>query len=167
MDTSKPWENEPNQRAWIDEETGLRCMILRTPLTGTLCGYVRLPRGHKFTRRGNYSSRRSRRYSQYGDGLMRLSVHGGITFHGRPRRLTGGNVRGTWIGFDCAHYMDYMPNLDFILPPFIGRLSGNGDMAKHSKAINGTYRTFDYVTKEVEHLARQVRASDKHKARKK
>lgn len=41
-----PWLTEPDRMVWVDEATGLDCMILRAPVTGALCGYVGVPPGH-------------------------------------------------------------------------------------------------------------------------
>jgi len=32
------WENEPNRKHFVDEATGLDCLIVRSP-TNALCGY--------------------------------------------------------------------------------------------------------------------------------
>jgi hypothetical protein len=41
-----PWHHEPDKRQWQDPETGLFCLIVRTPLSGGLCGYVAVPPEH-------------------------------------------------------------------------------------------------------------------------
>lgn len=40
-----PWLNEPDKVQWVDEETGLDCLIVRGP-SGVLCGYVGVPPEH-------------------------------------------------------------------------------------------------------------------------
>lgn len=40
------WDNEPDKKQWLDEETGLPCLIVRGCITGALCGYVGVPKGH-------------------------------------------------------------------------------------------------------------------------
>lgn len=42
-----PWRYEPDKVTWVDESTGLDCMIIRNPL-GTLCGYVGVPPSHPY-----------------------------------------------------------------------------------------------------------------------
>lgn len=42
-----PWKSEPDKVQWIDDKTGLYCMIIRGPV-GALCGYVGVPEGHPF-----------------------------------------------------------------------------------------------------------------------
>ena len=41
-----PWNEEPDEVFWIDEETGYGCLALRRQVTGW-CGYVGIPRDHK------------------------------------------------------------------------------------------------------------------------
>lgn len=44
-----PWMNEPDKCWWIDEETGYWCMIVRNgEVTGALCGYVGVPKNHRY-----------------------------------------------------------------------------------------------------------------------
>jgi hypothetical protein len=41
------WQEEPDYQHWIDEETGLDCLIVRNS-GGALCGYVGIPQSHPF-----------------------------------------------------------------------------------------------------------------------
>jgi hypothetical protein len=41
-----PWIEEPDKVQWIDQPTGLDCLIVRSLTTGGLCGYVGVPEGH-------------------------------------------------------------------------------------------------------------------------
>jgi len=66
-----------------------------------------------------------------------LDAHGGITFTG-PFEPRG----HWWVGFDCGHYMDLLPGMLAL---------GVGDTRR-----NKTYRTFEWVKREVERLALQV-----------
>jgi hypothetical protein len=34
------WNNEPDKVQWQDEETGLPCLVVRSPMGGNWCGYV-------------------------------------------------------------------------------------------------------------------------------
>ncbi len=61
------WKTEPDKAQWIDEATGLDCLIVRGPL-GSLCGYVGVAPGHPYHGKS------------YGDDGCELSAHGGITF---------------------------------------------------------------------------------------
>lgn len=42
-----PWVSEPDKVQWLDEASGLPCLIVRGPM-GALCGYVGVPEGHPF-----------------------------------------------------------------------------------------------------------------------
>lgn len=41
-----PWQSEPDRKEWVDQATGLHCIIHRAPVTGALCGYVGIPTSH-------------------------------------------------------------------------------------------------------------------------
>lgn len=129
-----PWENEPDKRQWLDPATGLPCLIVRGPV-GALCGYVGVPRSHPAYEK------------DYDD--VDVDVHGGLTFaskcsHGSEERGVchkvddGDDDDVWWLGFDCAHYGDLRPSYE--IP--------GGDRE---------YRSIEYVTREVEGLALQLR----------
>lgn len=124
--SDRPWENEPDEAKWLDLKTGLLCMIRRGPL-GNLCGYVRVPKKNPL-----YKARRAEK----------LRVHGGITYQGRLRYREGYKSQGWFVGFDCAHYMDLVPQI----------LEFSELYAKK----NLTYRDFQYVRAECETLAVQI-----------
>jgi hypothetical protein len=66
-----------------------------------------------------------------------LEVHGGVTSH---QTWTNDHDEAfERIGFDTSHYLDYLPGLDHIFG-----------------AAEGTYRTFEYVFKELVDLKIQV-----------
>ncbi len=141
------WKNEPDKCQWIDEKTGLDCLIVRGP-TGALCGYVGVPKSHRF-------------YGKSYNDLVTLEVHGGLTFSNKCQRPgSSRNVTASrgichtgdmankivwWLGFDCAHAGDVTPGYQHNLPPQL-RLSWPGD----------TYKNIDYVKREVESLAKQL-----------
>lgn len=41
-----PWQSEPDKLQWKDEATGLACLIVRSDVSGSLCGYVGVPSTH-------------------------------------------------------------------------------------------------------------------------
>lgn len=45
-DSHGPWEHEQDEYEWIDEDTSLKCVVLRHPQMGHLSYYVVLPDGH-------------------------------------------------------------------------------------------------------------------------
>lgn len=116
--TDKPWLAEPNELHWINND-GQECLILRHNLMNHLCGYVRADKLIDY----NPSD------------LIEIVVHGGVTFSG-----TLPNYEGWWIGFDCAHHNDFIPN--------------------NSQYNSGIYRNIEYVKNEVECMAYQL---SKHK----
>lgn len=145
----KPWETEPNSKKWIDRETGLTCLIQRAPQMKHLCGYVRIPTDSGLCRRlARYSKIPSVRigrktYFKFATGhrsLRQISIHGGVTWAGRKH-----GQRGFWIGFDCAHYFD-------LVPEFL-RMG----IKASSFANNTTYRNFEYVESCCEVLAKQLK----------
>jgi len=124
-----PWNDEPDKANWIDEETGLDCMIIRNVDMGNLCGYVGVPLDSKLSG------------IDYND--IEINVHGGLTY---SERCSGNicheaEIEVFWFGFDCAHFMDLSPGLK--------------SKILISKAI---YRDFNYVKSEVESLAKQLKA---------
>lgn len=140
-----PWNDEPDKAQWIDEATDLDCLIMRSAMSGALCGYVGVPPGHPWHGK------------DYGD--LPVDVHGSLTFasfcqegaedgpgichvpeSGRPANVW-------WLEFGCAQAFDLMPAMEAMLPA--------------SLRIGGVYRDFAYVQAEVAALAAQVhRAAD-------
>lgn len=128
------WDTEPDKAQWIDEKTGLDCLIVRGP-TGALCGYVGVPESNTLFEK-DYDT-------------VDVDVHGGLTFSDRCRPVdeasTGichtGEVANKivwWLGFDCAHAGDLMPKYDRVFTDY------------------DFYRNFGYVKSQVTSLASQV-----------
>ena len=134
------WQDEPDKVVWVDDDTGLDCMIVRNR-SGALCGYVGVPEGHPWHGK-DYDS-----IEPYPD------VHGGLTFaapcaegkteneyaichnpQGRPDNVW-------WLGFDCAHAWDVCPAHNRY-----GDLRGPEDV----------YRDLGYVKRQVASLAAQA-----------
>lgn len=131
----RPWESEPNEADWIDEPTKYKCRIVRNEHTGTLCGYVGIPRGHKM-----YGVKYQELEKQYS-----IPVHGGLTYSGQ---LGGGGVFDGWyFGFDTAHSEDFSPKLVVHMLRW-AKTEGASHHYRHEK-----YRTWDYVKAEVNMLA--------------
>lgn len=141
---SGPWDDEPDKRQWQDPATGFPCLIVRAEGTGALCGYVGVPKGHRWHRK------------DYSD--VDASVHGGVTYTAACDR---DEVRGIchkvepgepddmwWVGFDCAHYMDVSPAMDAAL----GTLPMLAPRKRES-----VYRDWAYVESEVRNLALQAK----------
>lgn len=119
-DLDGPWDEEADVVHFSSH--GFDCQILRHPYFGHLCGYVGLPRTHPFA-------------CDY-EGVPDIEVHGGLTFAGE-RSETKKNLY--WLGFDCSHFFDLTPGMDWMLGETHRRI----------------YRTIAYVTAECEKLAAQ------------
>jgi len=141
------WNDEPDKAHWVDEVSDLDCMINRGPL-GALCGYVGVPPGHPLYEKDYYDAD--------------VEVHGGLTYAAfcqeetlDPGRgvchvpLPGREEKVWWLGFDCGHSHDLVPGM-------ISAFQKIGIEDMPWPLNEGTYKTFDYVKAEVEHLARQL-----------
>lgn len=107
------WQTEPDKVQWVDEATGLDCVIVRNG-SGSLCGYVGVPSSHPLYKK------------EYNDeGFPDLDVHGGVTYTSGHRIPADGDYSDyvsfepyegfdpdLWIiGFDCSHAGDLSPGL--------------------------------------------------------
>jgi len=145
-----PWDDEPDKIQWIDDATGLDCLIVRNPM-GALCGYVGVPPEHPLYEVGYDAA-----YQLAAERGVSLQVHGGLTFADRCE--PGEPIEGIchlgehgatenpwWLGFDMAHAGDLSPGMAWIeqnvlrLPPIPGR-----------------YRDVSYAKGECTDLARQL-----------
>lgn len=131
----RPWLDEPNLKRW--SYGGLDLVVVRNALYGNLCGFVKLPKGHR-----DYGKDWSELYRLY-------RVHGGLDFSGRciyhlptVRYLEPVGENIWWIGFSCNGGSD-------IVPREIYRTAFN-----YRKLPS--YKDFVYVSAEAERLADQV-----------
>jgi hypothetical protein len=149
--TPGAWHSEPDKAQWIDEATGLDCLIVRNH-SGSLCGYVGVTEGHPLF---------AMPYNDY-ENMADFDVHGGLTFSGfcSPSNdeskgichvpAPGRPDHVWWLGFDCGHNGDIAPGFDAhireIMPFEKSSFSEPTDV----------YRTFTYVVDQVQGLARQL-----------
>lgn len=120
-------QKEPNYETF--EYKGFKCVIKRMMyLGGQLNGYVRIPEGHKYYSKG------------YDD--IPVECHGGLTFAGE---LIDGDT-DYYIGFDTAHYQDYMPFLQMALGKAFTPPQDDGDR----------YRDITYVRNECKRIVDQL-----------
>lgn len=147
------WSDEPEKAYWIDEATGLDCLIVRGP-SGALCGYAGVPPGHPWhgiDYQGcvEASCDNEERWNCPHRPDGQIEVHGGLTFAdkcaeggglichepqpGRPADVW-------WFGFDCAHSGDLCPAY------------------RREHALYESYRGIEYVASEVRRLAAQLAA---------
>jgi len=134
---------EPSHgRFWT--RSGLRGVILRHPSMLHLCGYVRVPKNHRF-------------YGKKNSWNVNYEVHGGVTFLGRFPMVSKGlpstlqlMKHHWWIGFDCGHLGDLQPGMAALLSQAGAALPGFMD------ANNSIYREWGYVREQCELLAAQI-----------
>jgi len=143
------WDDEPDKVQWIDEETGLDCLIVRGP-SGSLCGYVGVPESHPDYEKGYDQVEVRNRLPSSDEDDKWLEVHGGLTFSDKCRPVEDeskgichtGNVANKvvwWFGFDCAHLGDISPSYESNMVDY-----------------NSSYKGIGYVKREVSNLAFQI-----------
>lgn len=141
-----PWQAEPDRYEFSHQ--GFPCLAVRSDFTGAWCGYVAVPPGHPAY---------ERRYEQ-----VDVTAHGGLTYsdhcqgHICHEPEPGQSDKVWWLGFDCAHCDDVQPALRASLRI----LSGIPNPLPW-----GTYRTLEYVKKEIYELADQLAAMEKTNGR--
>lgn len=139
-----PWDGEPDKAVWVDEATGLDCMVRRGPV-GSLCGYAGVALDHPL-------------HGEDCDALD-MDVNGGLTYAAgcqdsdEPSAICHTPQPGRpddvwWFGFDCAHAYDFSP----VVAMTMQGLGIETTMGNH-------YWTFGEVIREVERLARQLHAA--------
>lgn len=146
------WTDEEDFMFWIDNYSGLPCMIIRNQSLGNLCGYVGVNKSHPF-------------YGQsydYVEKQTNNTAHGGLTFANRfklqrfMRLLTAEMdskdihkiINYWWLGFDCAHAGDLIPGM----PEEFAKISARQD----------TYKDFPFVIDECTALAAELSVFTKH-----
>ena len=122
------WSGEPDRVDWVDEASGLWCHMRRGP-SGAWCGYVEVGMAHRW-------------YGRHYDDIV-ASVHGGLTYSGESFDDLG----GWWLGFDCAHYGDFVPGYD-------------GKMRELKLDGGAIYRELAWVREECVHLAQQAKEAE-------
>lgn len=143
MTTEKAWLNEPNRLEF--KHLGYDCLINRNPY-GALCGYVAVPPGHPW---------HSKTYNDLGEADIWPNVHGGLTYSEKcqgpicHKPKPGEEDDVWWLGFDCAHFDDLIP--EYFKEPY---LSMDLDLLR-----GRIYRDIEYVKKEVKKLAKQIKAA--------
>lgn len=131
-----PWQTEPDREEWR-HESGLPLLVVRGP-HGAWCGYVGVPPGHPWHGREPFD--------------LGVEVHGGLNYAGvcslnvchHPQPGEPADV--WWLGFDCSHAFDMMPEMEALLRKISDWFGGFG----------GHYWTLDEVREEVLRLAQQV-----------
>lgn len=159
---SGPWDDEPDRIEWVDEETGLPCLMKRNH-AGTWCGYAAVNPGHPLHGIGYEDLVFS------DDPSADIEVHGGLTYSGFCEGeichvpAPGEPDDVFWYGFDCNHIYDVSPA---ILAPERRAMTAIADsmMAamvgeRSSHPTDMGYRDVAYVREQVTSLARQLAAA--------
>lgn len=142
-----PWQDEVDKVQWTDKDTGLPCLAVRNH-HGAWCGYVGVDESHPWFERD---------YSQ-----VDVDVHGSLTYAGHcmegPEAHSichvpepGQPDHVWWFGFDCGHYMDRMPGMEARL---------RESEFPYSWEEFASYKTLEYVQKEVKLLALQLKGAE-------
>ena len=100
---------------------------------GYRCGYVKVEPGHPW--HGKQEE-------------IDCSVHGGLTFASPDKPCSkGGEDKGWWVGFDCAHHLDHPdPTLPGVDP----------EVCRIMSSMNGVVRSTEYVIDECRGLCEQA-----------
>lgn len=164
------WHNEPDKRQWIDEATGLPCLIVRHRYSGHLCGYVGVSPEHPLHGK-SYDHRVKADVGEIAihgeapaflpilcnawgeqDGTVSLdalfTVHGGLTF-------AGGSHHGDDPSVGVCHQPgEGEPDNVWW---FGFDCAHSGDLTEvYSGQRRGVYRTVEYVASECAELAKQL-----------
>jgi hypothetical protein len=140
-----PWENEPDKVQYYDSEFDFTCLIVRNHMGG-LCGYVGIPEGHPL-------------YGKDYGSFPSIEVHGGITYSDFCQKsghichipFPGEPDNVWWVGFDCSHAWDLVPQMQMIFKEH-GRTFGKFSLL----GAENSYKDIDYVKNEIKDLCRQL-----------
>tara|TARA_R110000822_G_C14954809_1_gene455432 strand:- start:21 stop:494 length:474 start_codon:yes stop_codon:yes gene_type:complete len=130
----RPWENEPDHAEWVQEPSGYKCRIVRNEHTGTLCGYVGIPKEHRFWGIGYDPD------SELSD--ISDNVHGGITYSQQ------GDDGWWYFGFDTSHLDDFAPTM---IEQAIARHESNSRFYDCMK-----YKTWEFVDDQIYWLGKRL-----------
>ena len=125
-----PWQDEPDRIEW--REGGYPCLMARVAYSGAWCGYVAVPPGHPWHGKDR--------------GDVDMEIHGEFTYAGPCRGHVchvpkdGESDDVWWLGFDCAHFGDFVPSA-FFVSPF---------------SLTESYKDLYYVRRECQSLAEQL-----------
>ena len=137
----RPWENEPDHAEWVQEPSGYKCRISRMEGSGALCGYVGIPKEHRFW---------GVIYDEGNEELDAIAddVHGGFTY-------TEEGKDGWWyFGFDTTHINDFAPKLVELLIEF-----GRKDLP-FTDCMN--YKTWEFVEEQIYWLGKRLWSYDQY-----
>lgn len=144
-----PWRDELDKIQYVDEDTGLPCLIKRNQM-GALCGYVGVANTHPLYK------------VDYSDAWEKVDVHGELTYsdlceegdeaHSICHIPAPGEPDDVWwFGFDCGHSFD-------LAPAYESRMKDAMPGWEENKWRDQAYRTVEYVKRENAKLAAQLHA---------
>ena len=141
----RPWEDEPDHAEWVQEPSGYKCRIKRNEITGTLCGYVGIPRDHRFWGE-TYNGNNEELYAIEDD------VHGGLTYSSIGKD-------GWWyFGFDTNHADDFAPKMIEHLIAVRGTVTDH----KFNYWDSVNYKTWEFVENEIHWLGKRLWQYDQY-----
>ena len=126
------WDREPDHLEF--ESHGLRALVLRNPTFGHLNGYLAIPNTHVLW--------------GIDDVLAEISSHKGWSYASACHPHTNEEDGYWWIGFDCAHGGDFLPNE----PDYLKVLQ----LKPSPRPRRKVYRNLSYVRGVLEEAAFQV-----------
>jgi hypothetical protein len=134
----RPWEDEPDHAEWVQYISGYKCRIKRNEVTGTLCGYVGIPKEHRFWGVGYDGDRELEDIAD--------NVHGGLTYSEQ------GDDGWWYFGFDTAHSDDFAPKIVEVL------LKSNYSLEERGFRFHDCmeYRTWEFVEDQVFWLGKRL-----------
>lgn len=167
-----PWDDEVDKMQWLDEKTGLPCLIVRGPLA-SLCGYVGVGRDHpwygvEYSQSCTRCEGKGKTWCDHSPD-SNIGVHGGLTFSGFCRTEEGDHgichvvepgeeAVVWWFGFDTAHAGDLIPGMIATLTEVHKKLQLEDPAHWRDYERSETYKDIEYVKAEVARLAEQLKA---------
>jgi hypothetical protein len=160
-----PWQNEPDKVFWVDEDTKLDCLAIRSTATGAWCGYVGVKKDH-WAYEIDY---------EHIDNKYSLDVHCGLTFSEFCDEENGefgichpsdNGEKVWWIGFDCAHCIDISPAMNHLINSFGHKINPRLQSLRNEIGMFNSYKHLCYVKQEIKKLAVQLKQieNDNHKS---
>jgi hypothetical protein len=135
----RPWEDEPDHAEWVQEPSGYKCRITRNKTTGTLCGYVGIPKEHRFWGKSYHGE------NEEVDAISE-DVHGGLTY------AQEGDDGWWYFGFDTAHHDDFTPAIVGLLIKTNYEFKDNG--LRFHDCMN--YKTWEFVDDQIYWLGKRL-----------
>ena len=134
----RPWEDEPDNAEWVQVPSEYKCRIKRNKTTGTLCGYVGIPKGHRFWGVGYEDDKELEDIADH--------VHGGLTYADK------GDDGYWYFGFDTAHGDDFCPKIVELLIATNYESKDNG--LRFHNCMN--YKTWEFVDDQIYWLGKRL-----------